>query len=138
MAVLLVPEVARLVRRASIAAARASHSTNAGPPLIAAAMGWLLLNGLRGERLQARCPTPLYVQSPEQFMASVNIYPRAILSSPGSSRYSISYNMVLRAVLQKPLRWGIRGHELSQRANRLCTDAIHSKQDVYLARVILL
>ena len=31
----------------------------------------------------------------------------AILSTPGTSGYYISYNRVLRAVLQKPLRWGI-------------------------------
>ena len=41
------------------------------------------------------------------FMASVKIYPRAILSTPGPSGFYISYNRVLRAVLQKPLRWGI-------------------------------
>ena len=34
-------------------------------------------------------------------------YPRAILSTPGTSGYYITYNRVLRAVLQKPLRWGI-------------------------------
>ena len=40
-------------------------------------------------------------------MASVKRYPRAILNTPGTSGYYISYNRVLRAVLQKPLRWGI-------------------------------
>ena len=39
--------------------------------------------------------------------ASVKRYPRAILSTPGTSGYYISYNRVLRAVLQKPLRCGI-------------------------------
>ena len=43
----------------------------------------------------------------------VKIYPRAILSAPGTSGCDISYNRVLRAVLHKPLRWGYlfnRGH----------------------------
>ena len=35
--------------------------------------------------------------------ASVKIYPRAILSTPGTSGYDISYKWVLRAVLQTPL-----------------------------------
>ena len=39
--------------------------------------------------------------------ASVKRYPRAILSTPGTSGYYISYNRVLRVVLQNPLRWGI-------------------------------
>ena len=42
-----------------------------------------------------------------EITASVKIYPRAILSTPGTSGYYISYKRVLRAVLQKPLRWGI-------------------------------
>ena len=41
----------------------------------------------------------------EQVIASVKIYPRAILSTPGTSGHYISYKRVL-AVLKKPLRWG--------------------------------
>ena len=37
-------------------------------------------------------------------MASVNRYPRAVLSTPGTSGYRLSYKLLLRAV---PLRWGI-------------------------------
>ena len=39
-------------------------------------------------------------------MTSVKKYPRAILSTPVPPG-TISYNRVLRAALQKPLRWGI-------------------------------
>ena len=47
-------------------------------------------------------------------MASVKRCPRAILSTPGTSGYYISNNRVLRAVLQKPLRWVSfnRGHHI--------------------------
>ena len=38
---------------------------------------------------------------------SVKIYPRAILSTPGTCGYAISYKLVLRVVPQKPLRSGI-------------------------------
>ena len=48
------------------------------------------------------------VQLPGAYtIASVKIYPRAILITPGTSGYYISYNRVLRAVLQKPIRWGM-------------------------------
>ena len=40
-------------------------------------------------------------------MASVKIYPRAILSTPGTSGYRLSYKMVRRAVPHKPPRSGI-------------------------------
>ena len=41
-------------------------------------------------------------------MASVKVYPRAILSTPGTSGYRLSYKMVLRAVVpHKALRSGI-------------------------------
>ena len=50
---------------------------------------------------------PVGAQAQRYFVASVNIYTRAILSKPGTSGYYISYNRVLRAVLQTPLRWGI-------------------------------
>ena len=43
----------------------------------------------------------------EHVIASVNIYPRAILTTPGTPGYYISYSRVRRAVLQKPLRWAI-------------------------------
>ena len=40
-------------------------------------------------------------------IASVNRYPRMVLSTPGTSGYRLSYKQVLRAVPHKPLRWGI-------------------------------
>ena len=42
-------------------------------------------------------------------IASVKIilYPRAVLSTPGTSGYRLSYKLVLRAVPPTPLRWGI-------------------------------
>ena len=56
-------------------------------------------------------PSPRVARAPkcdqEYNMASVERYPRATLSTPGTSGYYISYNRVLRAVLQTPLRWGI-------------------------------
>ena len=42
-----------------------------------------------------------------EVMASVKRYPRAILSTPGTSGYRLSYKRVLRVVPHKPLRPGI-------------------------------
>ena len=47
-----------------------------------------------------RAPRPLH------FMASVKRYPRAILRTPGTSGYYISYNRVPKAVIQNSLGWG--------------------------------
>ena len=50
---------------------------------------------------------PTYSLACEYVTASVERCPRAILSTPGTSGYDISYNKVLRAVPHKTLRWGI-------------------------------
>ena len=43
----------------------------------------------------------------DEVMASVKRYPCAVLSTPGTSGYRLSYKRVLRVVPHKPLRSGI-------------------------------
>ena len=61
----------------------------------------LILVRIKGPRLDDTEGKHDYV------IASVKIYPRAILGTPGTSGYRVSYKRVLRVVPHKPLRPGI-------------------------------
>ena len=82
--------------------------------------------GLRPPRANAR----RRLRRTRQVIASVKRYPRAVLSTPGTSGYRLSYKLVLRAVPAQNLSDGVsfnRGHEVHTRTGYLRTGYLHAR-----------